>query len=157
MYCCLLKIAFFFQLAESPLELPEPKLNSSHQGNSEISPCSDIVEPLRQEILSLKQQLHEAHTRLAHIALSRIEESACDEETVTCDQNVSRTELKSSTLNSGKASLEHYKTLESPESQIEADCVEDKADVKFSSIVPIHKTPVKSDVCNLPITKMAER
>lgn len=153
----------FFQLAESPLELPEPKLNSSHQGNSETSPCSDIVEPLRQEILSLKQQLHEAHTRLAHITLSRIEESGCDEETVTCDHHLSRTELKSSTLNSGKVSLEHYKTLESPESQIEADCearscgVEDKADVKFSSIVPIHKTPVKSDICNLPITKMAER
>ncbi|ERL94457.1 hypothetical protein D910_11734 [Dendroctonus ponderosae] len=70
-------------LVDSPLSLPEPKLISSNQGNSDPSPCSEIVEPLKQEIMSLKHQLNDAHTRLAQITLSRIEEATCDEDTVT--------------------------------------------------------------------------
>ncbi|CAG9769487.1 unnamed protein product [Ceutorhynchus assimilis] len=153
-------------LAESPLELPEPKLITSNQGNSDPSPSSEILEPLKQEIISLKQQLHEAHTRLAQLTLSRIE--AGDEETVTCKDDIEC--LKKNMHNSKEHGLDNYKifsedckTLDSPESHIEVDCEpksyhEDKADIKFSNIVPIHKTSImKTEAFNIPVTKVAER
>lgn len=160
-------------MAESPLELPEPKLIPSNQGNSETSPCSEIIEPLKQEIISLKQQLHDAHTRLAQITLSRIEETAGDEETVTnCKDDVDglkkniedcKERLGHYTDNFGKINSEGCKIIESPESHIEADCEpkscqEDKADIKFSNIVPIHKTSTTENKgFNIPIAKLAER
>ncbi|XP_048525790.1 colorectal mutant cancer protein isoform X2 [Dendroctonus ponderosae] len=156
-------------LVDSPLSLPEPKLISSNQGNSDPSPCSEIVEPLKQEIMSLKHQLNDAHTRLAQITLSRIEEATCDEDTVTNCKSVFNKnildcmELKEyydEKTNTGKA---EHKMLESPESHIEVDCEprsyhEDKADIKFSNIVPIHKTcHLKKEPFNIPVTKVAER
>ncbi|XP_060525082.1 colorectal mutant cancer protein isoform X2 [Cylas formicarius] len=125
--------------SESPLELPEPKLTSSHHDHSELSPFSEVVEPLKQEIMSLKQQLHEAHVRLAQISLNKLDEAA-DEETVT-----------------------ECKNVDSPDSHIEADCEprlyqESKSDIKYSSIVPIHKTNVKDNSeCTQPVMKIAER
>ncbi|KAL1508848.1 hypothetical protein ABEB36_003678 [Hypothenemus hampei] len=156
-------------LADSPLELPEPKLNLSNQENSEPSPCSDIMEPLKQEIISLKQQLHEAHTRLAQITLSRIETE--NKETVKCHQDDSEKNHTSNQTDDccfnalnyyRKINTNNCKELESPESHIELDCdpkicQEDKTEIKFSNIVPIHKAGVKNEICNVPITKVAER
>ncbi|KAG5871006.1 Colorectal mutant cancer protein [Gonioctena quinquepunctata] len=129
--------------SDSPQELPEPKLSSSHHETTATSPFSEMVEPLRCEIVSLKNQLHEAHVRLAQIALSRIEETA-DEETVTDDKNV-----------------------ESPESHIEVDCdpklyhEEKNAGVKYGNIVPIHRSNIRNNAAitfaSVPITKVAER
>ncbi|CAH1114464.1 unnamed protein product [Psylliodes chrysocephalus] len=126
---------------ESPQALPEPKLTLSHHENNELSPYAELVEPLKSEITSLKQQLHEAHTRLAHMALSKIEETG-DEETIT-------------TTNS--------KNIESPESHMELDCEprmyqEEKFDIKFSNIVPIHRANVRNhSYSSAPVTKVAER
>ncbi|CAH1168822.1 unnamed protein product [Phyllotreta striolata] len=126
---------------DSPQALPEPKLTLSHQDHNELSPFLDTVEPLKNEIASLKHQLHEAHARLAQMALSRIEETG-DEETVT-------------TTNS--------KNMESPESHLELDCEpkmyhEEKIDIKFSNIVPIHKTNARNNTySSAPVTKVAER
>ncbi|XP_049820358.1 colorectal mutant cancer protein isoform X2 [Aethina tumida] len=124
-------------LSESPLELPEPKLTSSR---NELSPFSEVVEPLKQEITNLKAQLHDAHAKLAQITLNKIDEIV-DEETITDSKN-----------------------LESPESHIEIDCEpkiyqEDRVDIKYSSIVPIHRTNVKNNAVfnNMPVTKVAER
>lgn len=108
------------QLAESPSELPEPKLNASHIENSELSPYSEIVDPLKQEINNLKAQLLEAQAQLAQLSFQRIEECA-DKEAIT-----------------------NMKNIESPESHIEVDCEsktyqEDKFDIKYSNIVPIHR------------------
>ncbi|KAJ8911022.1 hypothetical protein NQ315_016591 [Exocentrus adspersus] len=128
--------------SESPLELPEPKLTSSHHENNELSsPFSEVVEPLKNEITNLKHQLDEAHTKLAQFTLARIEETA-DEETITDSKNI-----------------------ESPESHIEIDCEsktcqEDKLDIKYSNIVPVHKTNIKNSnatFASAPITKIAER
>ncbi|KAJ8962153.1 hypothetical protein NQ318_018110 [Aromia moschata] len=128
--------------SDSPLELPEPKLTSSHHETNELSPFSEVVEPLKNEITNLKHQLQEAHTKLAQINLYKIEETA-DEETITDSKN-----------------------MESPESHIEIDCepksyYEDKLDVKYSNIVPIHKTNVKNNAnatfASAPVTKVAER
>ncbi|XP_074025358.1 colorectal mutant cancer protein isoform X2 [Leptinotarsa decemlineata] len=133
--------------SESPQELPEPKLVSSHLENTELSPYSEMVEPLKNEIASLKNQLHEAHVRLAHLALSRIEETA-DEETVTDGKNA-----------------------DSPESHIEADCdpkmyrEDNNVDVKYGNIVPIHRPHSRSNIrtnaamtfASVPVTKVAER
>lgn len=97
---------------------------------------------MKNEITSLKHQLHEAHTRLAQITLSKIEETA-DEETLTDSKNI-----------------------ESPESHIEIDCEsksyhEEKVDIKYSNIVPIHRTNVKNNAnatfASAPVTKVAER
>lgn len=56
------------------------------------------------------------------------------------------------------------KVLDSPESHIETDCepkicTGEKADIKYSSIVPIHKTNIKNGFgfSSAPVTKMAER
>uniref|UniRef100_A0A6P7FZ50 Colorectal mutant cancer protein n=1 Tax=Diabrotica virgifera virgifera TaxID=50390 RepID=A0A6P7FZ50_DIAVI len=81
---------------ESPQALPEPKL-SNHE-NNELSPYSEVVEPLKNEITNLKQQLHEAHTRLAQISLAKIEETSTEEV------------------------LTDSKNMDSPESHIEIDC-----------------------------------
>ncbi|XP_066248509.1 colorectal mutant cancer protein isoform X1 [Euwallacea similis] len=138
-------------LPESPLELPEPKLTSSNQGNSDPSPCFDVIEPLKQEITSLKQQLHDAHTRLAQITLSRIEGAPGGDEAAPTNinrpSNICRLNLQES---------------ESPESQIETDCepkscAEDKTDIKYGCIVPIHKAAVKNEMFNIPVAKVAER
>ncbi|XP_050302509.1 colorectal mutant cancer protein isoform X2 [Anthonomus grandis grandis] len=154
-------------LPDSPLELPEPKLTSSNLGNSDPSPGSEIIEPLKQEIISLKQQLHEAHTRLAHMTLNRAEENnGADEETITsCRQDVPLLKRNDGNINSlynierlGK--LDGCKTLESPESHIEVDCEPRSCqeDIKFSNIVPIHKAKaVNNDGLNIPVTKIAER
>ncbi|KRT85052.1 hypothetical protein AMK59_2405 [Oryctes borbonicus] len=106
-------------LADSPLELPEPKLTSSNHENNELSPYLEIVEPLKQEIASLKAQLNEAHGKLALIAAQGVVQDAI-EETV--------------------------KILESPDSHIELGSdnarpyKHDKlVDMKYSNIVPIHK------------------
>lgn len=121
--------------------------------------------------MSLKHQLNDAHTRLAQITLSRIEEATCDEDTVTNCKSVFNKnildclELKEyddEKTNTGKTNAED-KMLESPESHIEVDCEprsyhEDKADIKFSNIVPIHKTcHLKKEPFNIPVTKVAER
>lgn len=50
----------------------------------------------------------------------------------------------------------------SPESHIEADCdskicMEEKFDIKYSNIVPIHKASVNNTCTSTPITKIAER
>lgn len=113
-------VNYSLQLAESPSELPEPKLNVSHIENNELSPNSEIVEPLKQEINSLKAQLLEAQAQLAQLSFQRIEECA------------------------EKEAVINIKNIESPESHIEADCEsktyqEDKFDIKYSNIVPIHR------------------
>lgn len=129
------------QSAESPLELPEPKLISSQHETNE-SQYSEIVESLRNEISNLRYQLNEAHGKLAQMPLSKLDETA-DEETVTDSKN-----------------------MESPESHIEIDCEpkiyqEEKADIKYSNIVPIHRTNVRNtshiSFSSAPVTKMAER
>lgn len=107
-------------MAESPLELPEPKLNTSHIEHNELSPYSEIVEPMKQEINHLKAQLLEAQAQLAQLSFERIEEYA------------------------DKEAIINIKNIESPESHIEADCEsktcqEDKFDIKYSNIVPIHR------------------
>ncbi|XP_076252294.1 colorectal mutant cancer protein isoform X3 [Rhynchophorus ferrugineus] len=156
-------------LSESPLELPEPKLTSSNHENTDLLPYPEIVEPLKQEISSLKQQLHEAHTRLAQMTLSRIEEAGDEEETVTDSRdnfenlkNLGNTDEQLMALNYCKMNLDINKVLESPESHIETDCEpkscqEDKMDIKYSNIVPIHKTNLKNTGFNMPIMKVAER
>lgn len=101
-------------MAESPLELPEPKLNN------QVSPYSEIVEPLKQEIHNLKAQLLEAQAQLAHLSFQKIEECV------------------------DKEAINNLKNAESPESHIETDCEpkayqEDKLDIKYSNIVPIHR------------------
>lgn len=130
-----------FQSAESPLELPEPKLISSQHEINE-SQYTDVLESLRNEISNLRHQLHEAHSKLAQVSLTKIEETA-DEETVTDSKNI-----------------------ESPESHIEIDCEpklyqEEKADIKYSNIVPIHRTNIRNNATvsfnSAPVTKMAER
>ncbi|CAH1283256.1 unnamed protein product [Diabrotica balteata] len=122
---------------ESPQALPEPKL-SNHE-NNELSPYSEVVEPLKNEISNLKQQLHEAHTRLAQISLAKIEETS-NEEVLTDSKN-----------------------MDSPESHIEIDCEpkmyqEDKVDIKYSNIVPIHRTNIRNNFySSAPVPKVAER
>lgn len=79
-----------------------------------------MVEPLRQEINQLKAQLLEAQAQLTHLALNKIEE--CVE----------------------REAIINIKNVESPESHIEVDCEskvysEDKLDIKYSNIVPIHR------------------
>lgn len=155
-------------LSESPLELPEPKLVSSNHDNADLLPYTEIVEPLKQEIISLKQQLHDAHTRLAQITLSRIEEAE-DEDTVTDSKdnfenlkNLEHSGENVLALAYCKMNLSECKILESPESHIEADCEpkscqEDKQDIKYSNIVPIHKTNMRCTNFNMPIMKVAER
>lgn len=112
---------FPFQLAESPSELPEPKLNNSHIENNQLSPYSEVVEPLKQEINQLRAQLLEAQAQLTQLTLNRIEE--CVE----------------------REAIINIKNVESPESHIEVDCEskvyssEDKLDIKYSNIVPIHR------------------
>lgn len=128
-------------MSESPLELPEPKLSSSHHENNDSSPFSEIVEPLKQEITNLKAQLHEAHTKLAQMTLEKIDETIDDE-----------------TLTDGKL-------IESPDSHLELDCEpkmyqEDRIDIKYSNIVPIHRANnVKTNAAYAvgPVTKVAER
>lgn len=92
------------------------------------SPISDIVEPLKQEILNLKSQLVDAQTQLAQF---KYDESAF---------------------------------LDSPDSHLELDCEtriqpEERADIKYSNIVPIHKTNISNTTgfAPAPITKIAER
>lgn len=129
------------QLPESPMELPEPKLISSNIEHNEHSPYSEIVEPLKQEISILKMQLEETQCKL--------------------QQFLSQANIRQSVEDIVATTLE-CKNLESPESHIEIDCEHkilsntEKADVKYSSIVPIHKTNVKSG-SSQPVTKMAER
>lgn len=103
---------------------------------------SDLVESLRNEISNLRHQLHETNGKLAQITLIKIEETA-DEETVTESKNI-----------------------ESPESHIEIDCdskiyQEEKFDIKYSNIVPIHRTNILNNphisFGSAPVTKMAER
>ncbi|KAK9745908.1 PDZ domain of MCC-2 bdg protein for Usher syndrome [Popillia japonica] len=125
-------------LADSPSELPEPKLTSSNHENNELSPYSEIVEPLKQEIASLKAQLNDAHSKLALIAAQGVlQDTAILDETV--------------------------KTLDSPDSHfdIESDnntkpYKKDKfIDVKYSNIVPIHKSGSLKNGCGG--TKITER
>ncbi|XP_044258422.1 colorectal mutant cancer protein isoform X1 [Tribolium madens] len=122
-------------LSESPLELPEPKLSSSHHENNELSPYTEIVEPLKQEIVNLRAQLQEANAKLKNYEIA-------EEETLT-----------------------DSKVLESPESHIEVDCdpklyPDDKVDIKYSNIVPIHRANIKNNAAafsTTPVTKVAER
>lgn len=148
------------QLTESPLELPEPKLTSSHQDdNNELSSLTDMVEPLKQEIITLKEQLKDAQGKLAQY-MCTVQENVDDFVTIT-----------------NECSKTGTGTLESPDSHIETDCemkcyqTDDKVDIKYSNIVPIHKTNLKNGLgCNnnnnnnninnqthAPIAKMAER
>lgn len=123
-----------FQLADSPLELPEPKLTSSNHENNELSPYSEIVEPLKQEIASLKAQLNEANSKLALIGVQGAVQDAIEET-----------------------------TLESPDSHVEADSELNKAykvDIKYNNVVPIHKggsLKNGSGCTNATASKMAER
>lgn len=104
-------------IPDSPTELPEPKLDSSHQ-ETELS--SEIIESLKLEIVSLKAQLAETRAKL----IKEIDVS-------------------------------------SPDSHLEADyntrIVEDKFDIKYSSVVPIHKNLSNLGVSTTPVTKVAER
>ncbi|XP_008201557.1 colorectal mutant cancer protein isoform X3 [Tribolium castaneum] len=128
-------------LSESPLELPEPKLSSSHHENNELSPYSEIVDPLKQEIMHLRAQLQEANAKLLQISSTQKNYEIAEEETLT-----------------------DSKVLESPESHIEVDCdpklySDDKVDIKYSNIVPIHRANVKNNTAfsTAPVTKVAER
>jgi hypothetical protein len=127
-------------LSESPLELPEPKLSSSHHENNELSPYSEVVDPLKQEITNLRTQLQEANAKLLHLSYQKNYEIA-EEETLT-----------------------DSKILESPESHIEIDCdpklyPDEKVDIKYSNIVPIHRANIKNNAAfaTTPVTKVAER
>jgi TolA-binding protein len=127
-------------LSESPLELPEPKLSSSHHENNELSPYSEVVDPLKQEITNLRTQLQEANAKLLHLSYQKNYEIA-EEETLT-----------------------DSKVLESPESHIEIDCdpklyPDEKVDIKYSNIVPIHRANIKNNAAfaTTPVTKVAER
>ncbi|KAF5304333.1 hypothetical protein FQA39_LY09712 [Lamprigera yunnana] len=106
---------------ESPTELPEPKLDSSHQ---EAEVPLEIVESLKLEIISLKAQLLETRAKL---------DMECDKE--------------------GSAS--------SPDSHFETDynmkIIQDKYDIKYSSVVPIHKNITNLGVTTTPVSKVAER
>ncbi|KAK9884471.1 hypothetical protein WA026_007314 [Henosepilachna vigintioctopunctata] len=123
-------------LAESPLELPEPKLNTSNIENNESSPSVD-VEPLKQEIARLKCQLHGAQLKLAQYAHSK--EEIMEEMT------------------------NESKNMESPESHIEIDCrsfqgSSPKIDIKYSNIVPIHRSKQNNNsTVSTPVSKVAER
>lgn len=130
-------------MPDSPLELPEPKLTSSNHENNETSPYSEIVEPLKQEITILKLQLQDTQTKLSKYIQNEVQQSIED--------------LIASTNES--------KIIESPESHIEIDCEpklcpdEKVNDIKYSSIVPIHKTNIKNGIgfASHPVTKVAER
>lgn len=133
--------------------------SSHHQEESNELSSSyviDVVEPLKQEILTLKTQLKDAQGKLAQYMCS-VQENVDDFVTIS-------NECKTAG------------TLESPDSHIEADCemkvyptTDDKVDIKYSNIVPIHKTNLKNGLgCNnnnnnnnnqthAPIAKMAER
>lgn len=126
-------------------------MTSSHQGeNNDLSSYVDVVEPLKQEILMLKTQLKEAQGKLAQYMCS-VQENVDDFVTLSNDCKTA--------------------TLESPDSHIETDCdmkvypTDDKVDIKYSNIVPIHKTNLKNGLgCNnnnnqvqAPVAKMAER
>ncbi|XP_045465591.1 colorectal mutant cancer protein isoform X3 [Harmonia axyridis] len=119
-------------LAESPSELPEPKLNSSNNEQNESSPSPD-VEPFKQEINRLKCQLQDAHYKLAQYAIAK-------------------DEIMEEMTNESK-------NLDSPESHIEVDCKSfqessPRIDIKYSNIVPIHKNKQNSTT---PVSKVAER
>ncbi|XP_044756213.1 colorectal mutant cancer protein isoform X2 [Coccinella septempunctata] len=121
-------------LADSPSELPEPKLNSSNNEQNESTPSPD-VEPLKQEINRLKCQLQDAQYKLAQYAIAKDE---IIEEMTNASKN-----------------------LDSPESHIEVDCKSfqessPRIDIKFSNIVPIHKNKQNSTV-STPVSKVAER
>lgn len=113
------------------MELPEPKLISLHNENNELSPYSEIVESLKQEIANLRVQLQEANNKICFLSNQKIFE---EEETIT-----------------------ECKVLESPESHIEIDCdlKYGDVDIKYSNIVPIHRTNLNSNTA--PVTKVAER
>lgn len=129
---------FLFQSAESPSELPEPKLNVSHIETQNLPSYSDIVEPLKQEINTLKTQLFDAQAQLAQLSLKKVEEAV----------------EKDNTLN-----------IDSPESHIEIDCEQHqicqhqtKPDIKYSNIVPIHRASSKNNTLeSAPVAKVAER
>ncbi|XP_022904882.2 colorectal mutant cancer protein isoform X1 [Onthophagus taurus] len=137
--------------AESPSELPEPKLSTSnHENNETTSPNStsqDSVTPLKQEIASLKAQLLEAHAKLSAY------ETTTRSTTPTKDVEDATT-----------------KTLESVESQLETDCEQPPKNfynknenlIKYGNIVPVHKSHGLTNrngigIPRATITKMAER
>ncbi|KAK5649417.1 hypothetical protein RI129_000446 [Pyrocoelia pectoralis] len=119
-------------IPDSPVELPEPKFGSSNPEGAELS--SEIIESLKLEIVSLKAQLLEAQTKLS----------------------------KGSSDKYG--SIEKEINASSPESHIEVDYnrkiyMEEKNNIKYSSVVPIHKNNVANLVgfTTTPVTKVAER
>lgn len=97
------------------------------------------MEPLKQEINSLKLQLMEAQNQLAEVSLKKYDEGV------------------------GKENMLNMQTMDSPESHIEIDCEhhtchQNKPDIKYSNIVPIHRTSSKTSTYDsAPVSKLAER
>lgn len=117
--------------------MPEPRLNVSHIDAQNLPPYSEVVEPLKQEINTLRTQLFDAQAQLAQLSFKKIEED----------------------------NTFHIKNIDSPESHIEIDCEQHqicqhqtKPDIKYSNIVPIHRASSKNSTLEaVPVAKIAER
>lgn len=121
-------------MTDSPLELPDPKLNTYNHENDNVTTKEDN-EALKAEIKSLRKQLNEVQ--------SKVTESSADNY------------IQHQRLNS--------KGTECLYSETENEVIllsDEKIDVKSSTVVPVHKTSSLSNNSSYspaPVAKMAER
>lgn len=131
----------FFQLAESPLELPDPKLNTSHHENNELSNKDEEVDTLKTELQLVRAQLAEAQLKIA--------------QSLTPEQSLypKIEAMPESPLDN----IENLQTIFLSDEKL--NCI------KSSMIVPIHRSCLstlerekeKNKIITPPVAKMAER
>lgn len=115
--------------------MPEPRLNVSHIETQNLPPYSEIVEPLKQEINTLRTQLFDAQAQLAQLSLKEVVEK----------------DIKN--LDSPESHIE----IDCDQHQI---CQhQTKPDIKYSNIVPIHRASSRNNTLEsaAPVSKIAER
>lgn len=134
----------YVQLADSPLELPDPKLNTSQHEPNDFS-TREEMDALKSEVQLLRAQLAEAQTKLA--------QSSTPEPL-----------LFPKTINTiPESPLENDEHLDNEDSDAAVFLSDEKLNIKSSTIVPIHKSSTLEKNKNntafspAPVAKMAER
>lgn len=134
---------FVLQLADSPLELPDPKLNTSHHENHDLSNKDEEMDTLKTELQLVRAQLVEAQLKIA--------------QSLTSEPNVYP--KIETILESPIENIENLQTIFLSDEKL--NCI------KSSMIVPIHKSCLstlerekdkeKTKAITPPVAKMAER
>ncbi|KAJ8959259.1 hypothetical protein NQ317_003855, partial [Molorchus minor] len=139
--------------------------NLQQQLDEQAQRYEEQLTELHSVIAELTRKLHQQRT----MAIAEEDEASesctsAHEESVTCPLEVSEMEPLENELSDLENKNAYSKIIESPESHIEIDCEpksyqEEKLDIKYSNIVPIHKTNIKNNAtfASGPITKVAER